>query len=375
MLTHIFENLLGLSTSFAAMIFVFGLVIFIHEGGHFLVARWLGVRVEAFAFGFGPELWGVTRGDTRYSINAIPLGGYVKPAGESLEAHAGHPDEYFSKTWYQRLLIVYAGPGMNYILAFVVFFGLFWIVGRPVLGEIKPVIGKLVPDYPAAAAGLREGDRVLEVNGKALKTWDDLAGTIHELPGKQTALKVQRGDEVFTLTLVPKLEASRGIGLIGIQPKTPDEIDYVRQPVLTAMRMSAAYCLRISIDSFNTLSEAVLKAKRPDVAGPVGIIKTVHEVKKSGGMVDLIHLMGLISVAVGFFNLLPIPLLDGGHAVLFLWEGISRRPLTERLVRVTSSIGIVIILSILLFATYSDIARLSAERKAAADQAEPAPAK
>src|SRR4051812_3678060 len=176
--------LLGHLQSLVAIVFTFGLVIFIHESGHFFVCRLLGIRVEKFAFGFGPELWGIDRGGTRFSIHALPLGGFVKPAGESLEESAGHPDEYFAKPWYQRLLVVYAGPVMNYILAFALFTGLVFFKGLPEPSTLTK-IGDVFTDFPAYRAGIRPDDVITDIDGKAVASWKELAETINRQPDKQ----------------------------------------------------------------------------------------------------------------------------------------------------------------------------------------------
>ncbi|HOW88727.1 MAG TPA: site-2 protease family protein, partial [Elusimicrobiales bacterium] len=161
--------------SLTAVLFTFGLVIFLHEFGHFLVCKLAGIKVEAFSFGFGPELLGRDRNGTRYSIRAVPLGGYVKPAGEDPTALSGHPDEYFSKPWYTRLGVVFAGPFMNYLLAFSIFAGIMYFVGKPVYSSS---IGSLSAGLPAEKAGLKPGDSVVSVDGVSVSEWAEMAGRI-----------------------------------------------------------------------------------------------------------------------------------------------------------------------------------------------------
>src|SRR5208282_6795951 len=174
-----------------AVIVTFGLVVFLHESGHFIMCRFFKVDVERFSFGFGPELLGMTRNGTRFSICAIPLGGFVKPAGENLEECKGEPGEYFSKSWSQRFAIVAAGPVMNYVLAFVLFFSVVAVRGMPEPSK-EPVIGDLAQGYPAEQAGIKINDRILKVDAIPVDSWTQLADNIHGKPNKVIELTLQR---------------------------------------------------------------------------------------------------------------------------------------------------------------------------------------
>ena len=346
--------------SVLAVLLTFGLVIFLHEAGHFLVCKRLGIRVIRFAFGFGPELFGVTSYGTRFSICAVPLGGYVKPAGESIEDCTGHPDEYFSRSPWQRLMVVAAGPVMNYVLAFVLFFAVVALHGMPE-ASTDPVIGEIASGYPAAKAGLQDGDRILSVDSIEVKTWAELADVIHRNPGRQVAVEYRRGDTLARTETTPQLDTSLGYGLIGIKPK----MIFVRVGFFRAAREGAYQCWFWTAYTVQTLWQKIYRRERPDLAGPVGIVQMVSKAAHSG-LEDLIFLIALISVAIGFFNLLPIPLLDGGHAVLYAWEGLSKRKLTIKTMTVANSIGLALLVSIILFATYNDILRLRESHRAQA---------
>ncbi|MEI7481260.1 MAG: M50 family metallopeptidase [Elusimicrobiota bacterium] len=353
--------------SIAAVLFTFGLVIFLHEFGHFLVCKLTGIKVEAFSFGFGPELFGRVKGDTRYSIRAVPLGGYVKPAGENIEEGTGKPDEYFSKPWYTRLGVVLAGPFMNYLLAFVVFTGVILIVGEPVQ-SIDPVIGDVAQGYPAEAAGLKAGDRVLSVDGVPAKDWMQMADLIHKKIAAPVSVEYQRAAEKIKVSIVTK-KGPEGQGLIGVSPG----ISYKYVGVIKATKMGAHQCYFWTKYTITTLAANIKHRSKPDISGPIGIVNIVSKAAHAG-MPDLFFLIALISVAVGFFNLLPIPLLDGGHAVLFIMEGIFRRKLTPKVMGCVNYAGIAFLVGILVFATYSDIVRLLP--KTAQTQTEvPAPGK
>ena len=342
----------------------FGTVIFIHELGHFMVCKWVKIRVEEFSFGFGRALLSFKRGDTLYALRMIPLGGYVKPAGENIEEFKGAQDEYFSKPWYQRLMVVLAGPAMNYLLAFMLFSGVMLAVGEPVASE-KAVIGELVMGHPAHSAGLKPGDTITALDGVPVKTWTDLSNYIHAAPGKTIKVAYQReGGVTGVLPITAKLDASSKFGVIGIKPET----EFAPMPVLSALGSGAYQCYHWTKLTLVTLASKIYHRQDPELAGPVGIVQMVGQATHSG-LDNFIYFIGLISVAIGIFNLFPIPILDGGHAMLYLWEGISRRKLTEKLIRSTNSVGLALLASIFLFATYSDIARIYKGRRAARAEA------
>lgn len=350
-------NIAVLLQQAGAIVLTFGMVIFLHESGHFILCRWLGVRVERFAFGFGPELLGITGSSgTRFSICAFPLGGFVKPAGEDLENYQGQPDEYFSQAWYRRLAIVYAGPVMNYLLAFVLFTTVIWIKGAGEPGNM-PVIGNMMTSYPADAAGLQLEDKVLSVDGKAVATWEELAGEIHKHPGDKVSVVYERGGKKDSIDVVPRKDESTGHGVIGIMPKL------VYKPVdfFSATREGARECYALTAFTIKTIGSKLWHRERPDLAGPVGIVQMVSRAARSG-IEDLVNLIGLISVAIGFFNFLPVPLLDGGHGAMYLWEGVSGRRLTKETVATANGIGIAFLVSLLIFATYNDLLRIRTDR-------------
>ena len=355
--------------STAAVVFTFGLVIFLHEFGHFLVCKLVKIKIEAFAFGFGPELFGRTLLATRYSLRAIPLGGYVKPAGENINEVTGAPDEYFSKPWYCRLAVVFAGPAMNYILAFALFAGVIMIVGEPVPSN-EPVIGEIAQGYPAETAGLKIGDKILSVDGVPAASWDKMAALIHAKVEKEVVVKYRSGTENKTV----KIKTAKGperVGVIGISPA----IAYIRVGLFKSGKMAAGQCWYWTAFTVKSLASNIRHREKPDIAGPIGIVNIVSKAAHSG-FSDLGFLIGLISVAVGFFNLLPIPLLDGGHAVLYMLEGLTGKKITPKIMQVVNSMGIAMLVGILVFATYSDINRITTShqaRKASAISGAPQP--
>lgn len=348
-------TIFGLQITFfqvIATVFGVGILVFIHELGHFMMAKKFGIRVEKFTFGFGPEIVGFTKGETRYAICAIPLGGMVKMPGEDPDNASGSPDEFMSQPWYRRLVIAFFGPFMNYVLAIILFTIVIahWGLPKP---SMEPVIGEVMATYPAEQAGLKSGDTVLSVNGAPAKSWEELATLIHQYPDKPVRLVVQRDGKEFDAVITPKKDPATGIGLIGISPKT--EIEKVG--IMPAMWLSTKLAVYQSVFTLKYLGEKLVRWEKPEVAGPIGVVQILAKAAKSGWE-SLLHLLAVVSVALGLFNLLPIPLVDGGHIFLALIEGIIRRPINKKVVQVSNLVGLGIIVSIFLFATYSDLARL-----------------
>ena len=336
----------------AAMVLGIGLLIFIHELGHFLMAKYFKLKVEAFAFGFGPELVGFTYGGTRYQIRAIPLGGMVKMPGEDIETSTGNPDEFLSQAWYKRLIIAFFGPLMNYVLAVALFTVViyFWGLSKP---SPLPVIGQVMAGYPAEIAGVKPGDRITGIDGVQVNTWEDMAVIIHKYPGKEIKLALLRDGGSVTLGIVPRKDAATGYGLVGIVPS----IDIEKVGLGTSVLLSCKMTIFQSVFTLKYLGEKLIRLEKPEVAGPIGVMQILANAARTG-IPDLLHLLAVISVALGLFNLLPIPLVDGGHIFMALIEFVTRRPLNKELIRISNLVGFALIIVIFVFATYSDISRL-----------------
>lgn len=340
-----------------AVVFGIGLLIFIHELGHFLLAKYFKLRVEQFAFGFGPELIGFTYGETRYSICAFPLGGMVKMPGENIESATGNPDEFLSQAWYKRLLIAFFGPLMNYLLAIVLFAAVvhFWGVPKP---SSLPVIGQVVEGKPAQKAGLLEGDRVISIDSTAVKSWEEMAKVIYKKPGQKISMAVQRGEKNFTLRFTTTKDDSTGNGIIGVMPLIEKE----KFGVLNSVAMGGKIAVFQSVYTLQYLGTKLIRWEKPELAGPIGVIQIIAKAAKMG-IDNLLYLLGVISVALGLFNLLPIPLVDGGHIMIALIEFITRKPVNKKAIITSNFIGLGIIIFIFVFATYSDIARIVFDMK------------
>lgn len=362
------SHILSVLHTVVANAFALGLVIVLHEAGHFIACRRLGVRVEKFAFGFGAELLGFTdKRGTRFSLCAIPFGGFVKPAGEDPTTNPGvepKADEYFGQKWNRRLIIVYAGPAMNYLLAFTLYTGLIWAKGLPI-ASTEPVIGNMMVGFPADKAGIEIGDKITAFDGRALTGWEDLASSIHRSPEKEITLSVERAGQPMTIKVTPKKDDAGEKGVIGIMPKA----EYKAVGPAGAASEAVRLCWTQSKQTVTTIAGKLWKRERPDLAGPVGIFQMVSRAAKSG-LEDFIFLIGFISVAIGFFNLMPLPLLDGGHAAFYWWEGLRGRRASNEAMEKANTIGIAFLLSLLVFATYNDILRIKSDRAARAERAE-----
>ena len=428
-------------TSLLAFLFVLGVLIFVHELGHFVVARRLGVRVLTFSLGFGPKILKVTRDGTEYCVSAIPLGGYVKMAGESLgESRTGGGDEFMSKTKWERFLILVAGPAMNLILAVLVMWGvLFQGAEVPAYEQEPPVVGRVVDDSPAAAAGIRVGERVVSVAGRAVETWDELfvavmpraereipvvvrdaAGrerTLDMVPASRTQFEmgdlgigptmrpqiisvtpggpaeragVEVGDVIVAIDgeeiagndLVDRIGASAGTALtltvrrdgqrtdLSVAPEqqgdraligvgfSPYELRVMEPGFFEAFAMSLERNYEWSGLIFQTLVGLVTAETSPrQLVGPVGIAQLSGGAAQVG-WVALFSLMAMISLNLGILNLLPIPILDGGHIFIMAMEGVSRRDFSMRVKERMLMAGFVVLMMLMVTVIYNDLTRI-----------------
>ncbi len=339
--------------SIFGIIFALGLVVIIHELGHFLACRLLDIRVEEFSIGFGKLLkkWG--KGETQYSLRAIPLGGYVKPAGEyyAREAEIKDSRDFAAKPWYARLFMVSAGAGMNYVLAFVIFFFVIISMGIPVNNpkRIPPIIGEVLDNMPAKAYGLEKGDQILEINNTSVTNWEQLVKAIAATPdGEPVLVKYEQGGQVFTKEIPVNKDKKLGFAV---------EPVYQKAGPFKAIKVAGYQCYYWTALSITTIADKLWHKQAPEMAGPIGIFELVGKGVHSGWE-DYFYLIGLISVAIGMFNLFPIPILDGGHIVFFIIEGIRGKRVKEKTLEKASAAGAIFLLSLVLYATYSDIMRI-----------------
>ncbi len=352
------------------ILFAFGIVIFVHEFGHFIVAKKSGVKVERFSFGLGPEMFGFKWGETRYCVAWLPLGGEVRMAGEMVESDGNVKVEpssqedtsrhFFSQPWYRRVLIAFAGPFMNYVLAILIFFTMLMYWGEAVQTN-KTEIGEVMAGMPADKAGLQKGDRVVSVQGEPVDDFISLASKIHVRPDMATDIAFVRAGQEMKVSIIPQRPEGKGPGLIGIKPAEPI-VERNKLGPIDATKKAVWQCWNISAFTVYSLYNAVKERQKIDVAGPLGIGQVISKAVKSG-MEDYLYLIAMISVAIGLFNLFPIPMLDGGHVLYYVIEGIRGKPLSMKVMGKANVVGLALLLSLLVFATFNDIQRFNFFKK------------
>jgi regulator of sigma E protease len=347
---------------FIYAIILLGIIIFVHELGHFLLAKFLKVKVLKFSLGFGPKVIGKKIGETEYLISSIPFGGYVKMLGESPEDELSDyekPYAYNHQPVWKRFLIVIAGPLFNILFAVIVFFFVF-MYGIPIL---LPDIGEVLPDSPASRLGLIKGDRILEINGVKINQWDEMTEIIHKSPGKQLNIKLKRGEDILQYSIIPEKKKvkdifgeERDIGLIGVKPL--GTITYKKETVYGAFTNSILRTWDISkltVLSIIKLIQRVIPFET--IGGPILIVQMAGE-QVSKGFLNFFIFIAIININLGILNLLPIPILDGGHIVFLSIEAIRRRPLSEKIIMISQKIGLAFILTVMIFVLYNDIMRI-----------------
>ncbi len=348
--------------SWLAVLLTLSFIIVVHEWGHFIMARLIGVKVERFSIGFGPKIIGVTRGDTEYCLCLFPFGGYVKMAGESegeesqRSAIKPKPWEYRGRSIWERVSIVLAGPVVNYLVGFLLFV-LIFLVGAPILSTR---IGKVMEDYPAAQAGLKEGDRILSVNGRAMDNWEEVTQAIHSQTGP-IELKIERQGESRIVTVQPTVKemtnllgATVRVGMVGITPS--EEVETRRYPLPQAIVRAAGriYTLtHLTLEALWRIATGGLSLKE-SMTGPVGIFYLTSSVAQQG-FIHLLQLIAILSTSLGLFNILPLPVLDGGHCLFLLIERVKGSPVNLRTQEWLTRVGMGMLLLLLVVVTYNDL--------------------
>ena len=354
--------------SLVSFIVVLSILVIVHEFGHFIVAKRMGVRVEKFSIGFGPEIAGITKAETRYSISIIPLGGYVKLAGETgAEGVKLEKWEYFSRPVGERIKIIFAGPLLNYILAFLIFSFVF-MAGSPTLTN---TIGKVMPGYPAESAGLKTGDKILNINGKDVVFWEDVTKIIHASRSVEMKILVGRDTERINLLVMPKSQdmktifgSSKKISIIGIAPS--DEVVYVKYGFLKSIYMGAERLWTLTYITCRALWASITGAipVKESMTGPIGIFYITGQAAKLG-LVYLLQLMGVLSASLAIFNLLPVPVLDGGHILFLIIEKIRKKPVSLKIQENITQVGMGLLIVLMVFVFYNDFMRFGIFEKAA----------
>ncbi|MDR1124384.1 MAG: M50 family metallopeptidase [Elusimicrobiota bacterium] len=346
----------GTIKSAIGIAFALGLVIFVHELGHYLACVLLKIKVEEFAMGWGKVLKQWKRGDTIYSLRAIPVGGFLKPAGEfyAQEADIKDPREFAAQPWWKRVIMTAAGAGMNYVLAFILFFLIVFTVGLPVSDPkaIPPVVGEIVEGYPAHNSGLRKGDLITAVNAVPVHNWEEMVNNIAASAG-DVNLQYKRGGQIMTASM--PLAGDKKIG-VALEPV------YKKAGLFVSLGVAGHQCYYWTALSIKTIAKKLWQRQAPEMAGPIGIFEIVGKGVHSGAE-DYFFLIGLISVAIGMFNLFPIPVLDGGHILFFVIEAIRGKKIKEKTLGNASMAGACFLLLLVAYATYGDISRLAGKGK------------
>lgn len=327
-----------------ASVIVFGVLILVHELGHYFAARLTGIRVLELAIGFGPRLIGWSKKGIDYSLRAIPLGGFCRMLGENPE-EANEPNSFPSKPLWSRALVLLSGAGMNLVLAIVVFFIIFFfIIGVPSMDTAH--VGYIIEDSPAEEAGLQAGDLITVIDGAAVQKWEDVLRLISAKPDEEVRLVIERDGIIKEFSVVTEAAGEDGRGMIGIGPRIE--------------RFRFVPAMLTSFDRFAFILASiyqVVTGQAPlDIAGPVGIVFVIGEVAQTG-VVNLLMLTALISISLGIMNLLPIPALDGGRLFFLLIEAIRGRRIDPEKEGFVHFLGFALLILLVLFVTYQDLLR------------------
>jgi regulator of sigma E protease len=357
-------------------LFVLTVVVFFHELGHFIVARWCGVAVKVFSIGFGPEIVGFTdRKGTRWRLSWIPLGGYVKFIDDENVASASgrkafeklSPEDqkrsFQGKSLGQRAAVVAAGPIANFILAIFIFTAIFALFGERSTDAKVDVVN---PGSVAERVGFKPGDLVISIDGQAIKSFGDMQRIVAMSPDQALHFIVDRGGQRIEITATPERKEITDnfgnvirIGLLGIQRSaSPDDWTLKRHDPLTAFKMAVHETYFVISRSLGYLYDVVTGREAADqLGGPIRIAQVSGQVA-TAGFLALLNLAAIISVSIGLINLFPIPMLDGGHLLFYGIEAIKGRPLSERTQEIGFRIGLAFVLMLMLFATWNDLIHL-----------------
>ena len=360
-----------LTTYVIPFLVILTLLVFVHEMGHYLIARRNGVRVEAFSIGFGPELFAWNdRSGTRWRVAAVPLGGYVKMFGDADPASAGAADDsemseadkavsFHHKTLGQRAAIVAAGPIANFLFAILILAVLYGFMGRT---YAPAVVDEVVPDLAAAAAGLVTGDRFVTVDGVEVSEFSDLRVIVFENPGVPLPVTIERDGRVLDVTVTPasqtqtdRLGIERTFGVLGVRSLSTT-VEYPGP--IRAVGLAVAESWSIAEQTVTGLVEMITGARgTEELGGPLRIAQMSGEVAQLG-IATTVWFMAALSITLGVINLVPVPILDGGHLLFYAIEAVRRKPLGERAQEIASMAGLAVVLCLMVFVTWNDLVQL-----------------
>jgi regulator of sigma E protease len=355
-------------------LFIVTLIVFFHELGHYLAGRWCGVRITTFSIGFGPEIFGVVdRHGTRWRFAAIPLGGYVKFLGD-LNA-ASQPDDkgiaglsateravsFPAQALWKRAIIVAAGPAASFLLAILIFAATIYSYGRVV---ILPRVDAVMSGSAAEEGGMKAGDIVLAIDGEKIESFSDLQRVVALSPGLPLALEVERAGDIVQLEVTPKLKAvaspigTQRVGQLGVSvSRDPSSVEIKQEGLISSVMWGCIETWRVVDGTVRYIGGLFAGRTTADqLSGPVGIAKMSGEAAKIG-FGALLMLAALMSASIGFINLLPVPMLDGGHLAFYIYEAIRRRPLNATAMEWSFRAGFALVVALTLFTLYLDIVR------------------
>lgn len=339
-------------TTIWATIFVFGLIVFIHEGGHFITAKTTGMQVDEFSLGFGPSLFQYKYKGTLYSLRAIPLGGYNKIAGMTPD-EVLTPKSFNAKPLPSRLLVIAAGSLMNFLLAIILFWGIFFFQGlqTPVLD--KTIIGSVAENSPAATSKLQANDRILAIGNQPVKEWNDIHQAVEKFPNEVITMEIIRDGENKSISIIPHYSETGKRVVVGISP-----LMEVQHPGFWgSWAMSIDDTQRIIYATFTGLYMTATGTAGADLSGPIGIAQMAGQVAEAG-IIYLLGFTAILSINLGIINLLPVPMLDGGHIIVLLIEGVTRRKLPPKALYYVQMVGLTILLALFVYAMANDISKL-----------------
>ncbi len=334
-----------------ACIFVFGILVTVHEFGHFITAKLTGMKVEEFSIGFGPNVYQQQEGETLYSLRMLPLGGYNKIAGMDPDDPEDPERGFNSKPVSSRMLVILAGSLMNILLPVLIFFGLFLAFGMDV-PENKPVLGQIIEGYPAEQSGLKEGDRILSINGKPVHEWLDIRKNIADSGMQPIPFEIQRDQEKLTITVTPGVNPETGKPFIGVV----SSLKNVRLTPVQAVVASVTATKNIIKNMYASLYHMVTGKTKAEFSGPVGVAKMAGEVAHKG-FDRLMQFTAMLSLNLAIINLLPLPALDGGHFLILLIEAVTGHKLGKTAMQNIQKVGVAMILALTIFATFKDLTR------------------
>ena len=354
-------------------IILLGILVFVHEFGHYIVAKLCGVKVAEFSIGFGKQLWGIKDSSgTLWKISAVPLGGYCKFLGDTDEASSGNEaaslsdeDKKYAFAFqnpFKKLAIVIGGPAFNYLFAVVVFAGIFFAFGKM---DFPPIVGEVIKGSAAEKAGILPQDKILTVDGREVKTFQEFRQEIEMSTTGNVALEIMRGDKKIDLNvkleLIPlSVEANQNQKpMLGVSSLTSVEFNPVKLSFLEAVKEAGAMTWQITVVTLRGVGQMITgKRGAEELGGIVRIAEMSGDISKTSSWLDFMVFMALLSINLGLINLFPIPLLDGGHVVIYIIEIAMRKEINERAKEYVFKFGFFLLITLMLFATYNDFARL-----------------